>query len=431
TGTRTVNASAQHMATWPLAIIHSSKITGLLGGVLSTAKRAGTFYTLFCCILVIVDRASCSPSGVYYVGRWKMNVAAEGGCTCWSAQNGAVLAFRPQRRDRLVLLIFANSINYEDFSTFMLSILMVNIDDTGERLRLFTPVAFTLGWTSPPGPGAGYFFLQSPTNCGGQRQRAPASATRPAVLAGFVTICVHDIWHFLSRGGHVLGFQHHPHYGCHDLAYVRARPRVLRGSNMGKALESQLVKAAQVIEERLDSQIERLDNLKEDDIEQLRERRLRQMKEQAKQRGRMGVLRGGQEKPQSGVPFLPGQHIFDKHLAILAPRHVECKFIKLSVDKAPFLTQRLNIRVIPTLCIVRQEKTKDYIVGFDDLAGATTTSAREMLEWRLGRSEVIDYKGDLMNAQPDQQTAASGGKSGGGRLHSGSRQAEEGARRRR
>ncbi|PAA90154.1 hypothetical protein BOX15_Mlig033109g2, partial [Macrostomum lignano] len=200
--------------------------------------------------------------------------------------------------------------------------------------------------------------------------------------------------------------------------------------NMGKALESQLVKAAQVIEERLDSQIERLDNLKEDDIEQLRERRLRQMKEQAKQRdewvanghGRYFEISNEKEFFEEGKKsrnlvchFYRDStfrcKIFDKHLAILAPRHVECKFIKLSVDKAPFLTQRLNIRVIPTLCIVRQEKTKDYIVGFDDLGGRDDFST-EMLEWRLGRSEVIDYKGDLMNP-PDQQTAASGGKSGG------------------
>ena len=50
--------------------------------------------------------------------------------------------------------------------------------------------------------------------------------------------------------------------------------------------------------------------------------------------------------------------IFDKHLEILAKKHLETKFMKLDVEKAPFLTQRLKIRVIPTLALVIDGKTK-------------------------------------------------------------------------
>lgn len=45
--------------------------------------------------------------------------------------------------------------------------------------------------------------------------------------------------------------------------------------------------------------------------------------------------------------------IFDKHLGLLAPKHVETKFIKIDAEKSPFLTGRLNIKVIPTLVIVK------------------------------------------------------------------------------
>jgi hypothetical protein len=36
--------------------------------------------------------------------------------------------------------------------------------------------------------------------------------------------------------------------------------------------------------------------------------------------------------------------IVDKHLAILAPKHVETKFCKINAEKCPFLTDRLKIR---------------------------------------------------------------------------------------
>ena len=49
--------------------------------------------------------------------------------------------------------------------------------------------------------------------------------------------------------------------------------------------------------------------------------------------------------------------ILDSHLEKLAKQHLEARFIKLNVEKAPFLTQRLGIRVIPTMSIVKDGKT--------------------------------------------------------------------------
>jgi len=48
----------------------------------------------------------------------------------------------------------------------------------------------------------------------------------------------------------------------------------------------------------------------------------------------------------------------DKHLSLIAQQHLETRFIKLDVEKAPFLTQRLGIRVIPTMGIIKDGKTK-------------------------------------------------------------------------
>lgn len=86
--------------------------------------------------------------------------------------------------------------------------------------------------------------------------------------------------------------------------------------------------------------------------------------------------------------------IVDKHLALLAPKHLETRFVKLSVDRAPFLCDRLKIKILPTISCVIDSITKDYIKGFDDLGGHDEFST-EMMEWRLGCAGVINYSGDL------------------------------------
>merc|ERR1719347_1539161 len=88
-------------------------------------------------------------------------------------------------------------------------------------------------------------------------------------------------------------------------------------------------------------------------------------------------------------------------LRILAKKHIETKFCKIDAEKCPFLCDRLKIRTIPTLILVKDSKTRGYVVGFTDL-GNTDDFSTEMLEWRLAQSEVINYSGDLLTP-PDQQ----------------------------
>ncbi len=87
--------------------------------------------------------------------------------------------------------------------------------------------------------------------------------------------------------------------------------------------------------------------------------------------------------------------IVDKHLGLLAPKHLETKFVKLSVDRAPFLCGRLKIYILPTMACIVDGKTKDYIKGFDDLGGHDEFST-EMLAWRLGCIGVLNYSGSLL-----------------------------------
>jgi len=194
---------------------------------------------------------------------------------------------------------------------------------------------------------------------------------------------------------------------------------------MAAALETRLSEAVNVVEAKLDAEIEKLSRLDEDDLEALRSRRLEQIKKQQRQKQEW-VSQGHGKYEEIGEEkafFEEGQrstnvvcHFFrsttfrckivDKHLALLAPRHLECRFIKLDVERAPFLTKRLNIRVLPTICIVKEGNTKDYIVGFDQLGGHDEFTT-EMLEWRIAQCGVINYSGDLTQP-PEQKNPKSG-----------------------
>merc|ERR1711993_49058 len=183
---------------------------------------------------------------------------------------------------------------------------------------------------------------------------------------------------------------------------------------VGDVLASQLVNAAKIVEEQLDAEIDRLEKLDEDDLEVLRQKRMAGMKkQQAKKQEWLSNGHGSYEEIPEEKEFFNVTKksenvvvhfykddsfrckILDKHLAILAPKHVETKFCKINAVKCPFLTDRLKIRVIPTMAVIKDGITKDYIIGFTDL-GNTDEFSTEMLEWRLGRSDVINYSGDLM-----------------------------------
>lgn len=183
------------------------------------------------------------------------------------------------------------------------------------------------------------------------------------------------------------------------------------GANM---VEQQLIAATQIIEQQLDAEIERMDNLDSDDLEVIRRERLAAMKKRQEKKqewitnghGTYSELYDEKEffeatKKSENVVchFYRDQFVrcklVDKHLDILARKHIETKFCKINAEKAPFLTERLKIRVLPTLCLVKNGKTKDYVVGFTDL-GNTDDFSTEMLEWRIARADVVEYQGDLL-----------------------------------
>ncbi|XP_030642591.1 thioredoxin domain-containing protein 9 [Chanos chanos] len=194
---------------------------------------------------------------------------------------------------------------------------------------------------------------------------------------------------------------------------------------VAKALEQQVLQSARIVEEQLDAELEKLEQMDEDELEKLKERRLEALKKAQKQKQEwMSKGHGEYREIPSEKDFFSEVKdsksvvchfyrdstlrckILDKHLAVVAKKHLETKFIKLNVEKAPFLTERLRIKVLPTLALVKDGKTKDYIVGFTDL-GNTDDFTTEMLEWRLGCSDIINYSGNLLEPPTGGQKSGS------------------------
>lgn len=189
---------------------------------------------------------------------------------------------------------------------------------------------------------------------------------------------------------------------------------------MEQVIQNQLITAAVQLERQLDSEIERLDNMSVDDIDKIRENRLKEIKKQAQLKQEWRAIGHGEyseladekeffevsKKSKNIVCHFYRDSterckIVDMHLKILAPKHIEARFCKVNAEKCPFLTQRLRIKVIPSIALIKDSKTKDYIVGFTDLGNCDDFST-EMLEWRIAQSGAIDYDGDLLTP-PDQK----------------------------
>ena len=191
------------------------------------------------------------------------------------------------------------------------------------------------------------------------------------------------------------------------------------------ALEQHLVQATKMIEEQVDSEISRLDNLDDDGLEALRLKRLQAMKKAQEQKKEWLTIGHGKyeeianekeffdvcKKSKNVVCHFYRDSTFrckivDKHLAALAAKHIETRFVKISAEKCQFLVDRLRIKIMPTICLAKDGKTVDYIVGFDDLGGRDDFPT-EMMEWRIARADVINYSGDLLNPPVTGQTKKS------------------------
>ncbi|KAF9909024.1 hypothetical protein EC991_009207 [Linnemannia zychae] len=81
--------------------------------------------------------------------------------------------------------------------------------------------------------------------------------------------------------------------------------------------------------------------------------------------------------------------IVDKHLEALSKKHFKTKFVKIKVENAPFLVEKLQVKVLPCVISFTDGIAVDRLIGFDEL-GNTDNFSTAMLELRYKTVGVIE-----------------------------------------
>lgn len=81
--------------------------------------------------------------------------------------------------------------------------------------------------------------------------------------------------------------------------------------------------------------------------------------------------------------------VMDSHLDQLATKHFDTRFLKINVDNAPFLVERLGVRVLPCVIAFVDGKSVDRIIGFEGLSHRPDSFATKDLESRLLAGGVL------------------------------------------
>lgn len=149
-----------------------------------------------------------------------------------------------------------------------------------------------------------------------------------------------------------------------------------------------MLQVAEQIERALDDEMERIDNIDDDDIVAIRRRRIQQLKEMDARR--VAWMRKGHgqyveitdpkhffEVMQSSERIIchfkrrstTRCEILDRHFRTLAPQHFETMICFVDVERIPSLAEKFNVLMLPHVMLVESKNTFHSIIGFDEFGG--------------------------------------------------------------
>lgn len=91
--------------------------------------------------------------------------------------------------------------------------------------------------------------------------------------------------------------------------------------------------------------------------------------------------------------------IVDKHLQLLAQKHLSTKFIYIDAEKTPFFVEKMKIKMLPTIVLFRDGIAIDRVVGFEEL-GNDDAFPTAVLEKRM--KKVLP---DLVDTEEDENSS--------------------------
>lgn len=123
-----------------------------------------------------------------------------------------------------------------------------------------------------------------------------------------------------------------------------------------------------------------MEKLDDDELEIIRQRRIDEMKKSQNQKNLWNMaghgefseisnekefFEAGKKSERVVCHFYENSNlrckILDKILTEMAEKHLETKFIKVQLEKVPFLVKRLNIQIVPTLALIKNGKAIGYL----------------------------------------------------------------------
>lgn len=189
-------------------------------------------------------------------------------------------------------------------------------------------------------------------------------------------------------------------------------------------LEKAISMSLNIVEEKLNKQIqslESIENMNDDELEQLRQKRRDEMKKNQAKRETLIAKGHGAYSPLSGKNFVSDEKDFfqrvkgsdlvvvhfgrestercslvDAHFAKIAPKYVGTLFLKIDAEKSPFLSERLKIRVLPSIVLIKKGKTEHTIVGFDEFM-----QQQHVRILKSGKSNAAGYYDDDCDEEDD------------------------------
>jgi len=163
-------------------------------------------------------------------------------------------------------------------------------------------------------------------------------------------------------------------------------------------------------EQQINTAMEHFDNMSRDDMLEMRQKRRAQLEERAKMMDEWRAQGHGKyeeiaDEKQWFEEAKTNKHlithfyrsttaacqVLDMHLARLAPKHMETRFIKIDAEKCAYLVEKLNIRVMPTLIMTEDNFTADRLEGFTELGNTDKFTTVQLAE-RLGKRGMIEYE---------------------------------------
>eukprot|EP00756_Hemistasia_phaeocysticola_P048143 Hpha_TRINITY_DN22583_c0_g1::TRINITY_DN22583_c0_g1_i1::g.185003::m.185003 len=176
-------------------------------------------------------------------------------------------------------------------------------------------------------------------------------------------------------------------------------------------LEDQMLQAAEIIEQQIDGELKKLDDMDDDDLESIRDRRRAQLKKMASQKDKWlkkghGVVQEvttpeqffafAKDHERCVIHFYRESNahcaVADEHLRKIAPKNWETLFARVDAEKVAGLAEKFNIFMLPTIMLIEGGKTHHSIIGFDEFGGKDNFPTSRMEEV-LAHYGMINEKG--------------------------------------